>query len=124
MNDIAGTIEKGNKARFTLYAEHIPDKYLDVQRKVMQFFDGATFYFGEGIFQSTVEKNITVTVIAFDGDENRFMAMSEEIRALLSQKEVWVTKQPIELTILSIPETARKDREVSKNNKWYDQTHV
>ena len=115
MNDIAGTIEKGEKVKYTLFAEYIPDKLLDVQRKVMQFFDGATFYFGQGTFKGTTESNLTVVVIATKGHENKFMAMGEEIRALLSQVEVWVIAEPIELTILSIPETARK-----APGKWYE----
>ena len=83
----------------------------------MDFFDGATFYHGKGIYKGAKEINLTVVVIATEGEENKFMAMAEEIRALLSQDEVWVTAEPVELTILSIPSTARAE-------KWYSQTHV
>ena len=110
MNDIVGTIQHGSKVKYTLLVENIPSKILEVEKKVLDFFDGATFYFGKGIFQGTKENNLTIVVIASEGEENRFMAMAEEIRALLSQIEVWVTAEPIALTILSIPEGARKDK--------------
>jgi len=114
MNDIPGTIEHGDKVKYTLLTENIPAKRDAVTEKVGQFFDGATYYDGLGVFQGTLENNLTIVVIATQGHENHFMAMAEEIRALLSQVEVWVIAEPVELTILSIPETARKDRA-----KWY-----
>ena len=114
MNDIVGTTQHGDKVKYTLLVENITSKLNEVEKKVLDFFDGATFYFGKGIFQGTKENNLTIVVIATKGEENRFMAMAEEIRALLSQVEVWVTTEPIALTILSIPEGARKDKTVSE----------
>ena len=110
MKDIVGTTQYGDKVKYTLLVENIPSKLHEIEKKVLDFFDGATFYFGTGIFQGTKEKNLTIVIIARKGEENLFMAMAEELRALLSQIEVWVIVEPIELTILSIPEGARKSK--------------
>ena len=90
-NHVSSRAEFSPSVEYRLYTEFYPN----LLELTSRYFDGATLYFGDGLYQGNVEHSGVIEIIAKEDDLQKVVFLAGDIKHMNNQESVLVTYAPI-----------------------------